>query len=809
MPKHDSTGHRPDRPVTKPAQWQATLAHAQLCSLIKTNHSRQLTTHFPTSASQLTTHFPTSASLFTITIIVNRSIVKIPSNQQHPPTNFKHNSIIDFENKFLILFKHSSVMAPPLLGKSGLAWAVLTAISLSLTPPGNAAPAHKASTPLSYGEIHRDFQIAHSSPNFTVYDCADPNVKVEPISLQEPAPCNTPSLNFATPLNFSGQLIFNAAEVDVTAYECHITMDVRVTTCGNWARPNANYGNDWPIRDQEVLISADECRHAIEQGSLTIRTSSDAISLMVNKKHSTRVKWPRNGYRNSDGYCSSTDFTGMDGNWYENSYEEVWYRADITPIKGVLYPDSGMVVWSNNIKADYSSRAVTDEITGTTLVWEIEDLSCADENSLIYQGIMQVHRKSDISSLHDTNFHALVTGSNSSTNQNFALQLRDRIQICGKQCYSTSQEQMSVCLKEPVDETIPNIRFNPELDISKAVIDSNVQYNQVMTNMNAEELFNQKSMAICEVERRDLHNTLNDIRSGGDGHALRLTHGDGVDVVRTGGTTHLIHCVPRQARLSVYKDCTQEIPVIFKDREGNDVEGFANPNTKILQEFSSVAPCSSWMPNMWPINNKWYCNSASNSHAILCQAPSKLSPKLVDFGFFDFAKALGTSAFSKKQYNGFRDHIRMKNAREPVLSQAAKEALNNGVAVPISVSHIRSQVTDVLSNAWPLFKLLGTAVQYISVMVIVWYIVNYIISVAINMTFLVRVRGCGCFILAALCEVTFKFFTLPAKRARDCAVSAAEAGQQAGNINAEPAPQAPIQALVLAPPNPSDKKYFL
>jgi hypothetical protein len=256
---------------------------------------------------------------------------------------------------------------------------------------------------------------------------------------------------------------------------------------------------------------------------------------------------------------------------------------------------------------------------------------------------------------------------------------------------------------------------------------------------------------------KGLYNKLQALASGNK-YALHDIYGPGFQIYLAGSVAYVAQCLPVEARIYDPVNCTQQIPAEIGSEE--------HAQTMILQDFPTRVPCTKEYPQKWKIEDRWYC-----SYLIVreCnEAPTQLN-LTYDHTFrsmkaiFDGIKG---GILHSSQVQGSRLWRQLAQCQEAVAHALAYTALYNSpnqeiLGKPLDQITMRKVAFASAMMTTPFFPLFGWTWFYLSAIMGLFIIMNYIFSVTLRIIRLWKERGFGWWLLGGLWAATYNLLLLP------------------------------------------------
>jgi hypothetical protein len=241
----------------------------------------------------------------------------------------------------------------------------------------------------------------------------------------------------------------------------------------------------------------------------------------------------------------------------------------------------------------------------------------------------------------------------------------------------------------------------------------------------------------------------------------------GFQIYLVGSVAYVAQCLPVEARIYDPVNCMQQIPAeIGSEEYGNVTRKCANAQTMILQDFPTRVHCTKEYPPKWKIEDRWYC-----SYPIVreCnEAPTQLN--LTYRHTFRSMKAIFDGIkgviLHSSQVQGSRLWRQLAQCQEAVVHALAYTALYNSLnqeilGEPLDQITMRKVAFASAMMTTPFFALFGWTWFYLSAIMGLFTIMNYIFSVTLRIIGLWKEKGFGWWLLGGLWAATYNLLLLP------------------------------------------------
>jgi hypothetical protein len=277
--------------------------------------------------------------------------------------------------------------------------------------------------------------------------------------------------------------------------------------------------------------------------------------------------------------------------------------------------------------------------------------------------------------------------------------------------------------------------------------------------MSMKEKLRQVRGAICE-NRRDIARTRLEAIAGADNpYSLISIFGRGHLAIKAGGAVYVTRCSPVQVIPRTQSNCTEEIPVSV-----NCTDAFVDPISYVIKSAGSPIHCNDVAPPRYKVGGKWYCSypelKECHDLAMLLVDEVKIDPVEVnDVG-------LGKSIYTKEQLEEFARFQDSQGTRKAYLAETAELAYTGRTesgewGLALSSAAQGSLIDIVGASFFPLYKVVGPMIFFLSLMLLVWGAFRLMVTVLIRVIVIVRCKVCGIWVLTALWGTLFQLAISP------------------------------------------------
>jgi hypothetical protein len=283
-----------------------------------------------------------------------------------------------------------------------------------------------------------------------------------------------------------------------------------------------------------------------------------------------------------------------------------------------------------------------------------------------------------------------------------------------------------------------------------------MSFLQVRASMFMKEKLRQVIGAIC-VNRREIAYTRLEAIAGADNpYSLITIFGRGHLAFKAGDAVYVTRCAPVEVLCRSHKNCTVEIPITV-----NGTKAFVYPISYVIKSAGSPIHCNDVAPPRYKLGGKWYCSYPELKE---CHDPSMLPVEEVRIDAVTVNNiGLGKSIYTKEQLEEFARFQDSQGTRKAYSAEMAEIGRNEkgewGLALG---SAAQMSLIDLVGiNFFPLYRVIGPMIFFLSLLLLVWGGLCLIVTVFLRVAIIIRYRGCGVLVLTALWETLFQLRVSP------------------------------------------------
>ena len=215
-----------------------------------------------------------------------------------------------------------------------------------------------------------------------------------------------------------------------------------------------------------------------------------------------------------------------------------------------------------------------------------------------------------------------------------------------------------------------------------AYVNTKIVFVQQHAKKQMKDLYHDVLMHKCQLEKKVIANALSTAITQPAHFGFQLTRKPGFIGVVAGEAISIVQCQPVSVTFRRTSTCYQEMPV---DRDGKAY--FMAPRTHILTQVGVRYQCSSVLPPMYFIANKWF---KLFPEPIESKRPEIISPETrPTWKYADPKKLAQTGLYSLQQLESVRKALMFPIERTAILNSIARGMVGRNVTGDnINVSHL-------------------------------------------------------------------------------------------------------------------------
>jgi hypothetical protein len=222
-------------------------------------------------------------------------------------------------------------------------------------------------------------------------------------------------------------------------------------------------------------------------------------------------------------------------------------------------------------------------------------------------------------------------------------------------------------------------------------------------------------------------------------YSLITIFGRGHLAIKAGGAVYVTRCSPVEVLPRSHRNCMEEIPAMV-----NGTDAFVDPISYVIKSAGSPIHCNDVAPLRYKVGGIWY-----RSYPVLkeCHDPAMLPVDEIRIGPVTINNiGLRKSIYTKEQLEEFAWFQDSQGTRKVYLAETAEMAYIGrtekgewGLALG---SAAQGSLTDLVAvSFFPLYKVVGLMIFFLSLLLLIWGGLRLIITVFLRLIIIVRYKG--------------------------------------------------------------------
>jgi hypothetical protein len=400
-------------------------------------------------------------------------------------------------------------------------------------------------------------------------------------------------------------------------------------------------------------------------------------------------------------------------------------------------------------QATAGDKSIVDSLEGT-VVWEYDSMACPQTIVRLYRGMMKAYVNQS-----NTYEGSTVVVEHQHKDQAAGLELAESVILCGHQAFKIHIKSIAVFIHKDDRMEVAQGHFsNREGEGDLTRLESGMSFLQVRASMSMKEKLRQVRGAICVNRREIAHTRLEAIAGADNPYSLITIFGRGHLAIKEGGAVYVTRCSPVEVLPRSHRNCTEEIPVTV-----NGTDAFVDLISYVIKSARSPIHCNDVAPPRYKVGGKWYCSypvlKECHDPAMLPMDEVKIDPVMVN------NIGLGKSIYTKEQLEEFARFQDSQGTRKAYLAETAEMAYIGrnekgewGLALS---SAAQGSLIDLMGvNFFPLYRVVGPMVLFLSLLLLMWGGLRLAITVFLRVAIIVRYKGCGIWVMTAFWGTLFQ-----------------------------------------------------
>ncbi|EFA11706.2 hypothetical protein TcasGA2_TC001793 [Tribolium castaneum] len=442
-----------------------------------------------------------------------------------------------------------------------------------------------------------------------------------------------------------------------------------------------------------------------------------------------------------DGKCTGTSYTDNGITW-DDVVVTASVKITVQDYEANLKLDQDEISLRGGVTCSFLTGYCIDAVIGET-VWNPVALPDCDKYSVIFCGRGHIIRQ--VNDPQATSYLVVEQGD-----KVFALSLMKPDAVCGMRVWQTEHPKLLVTETEPelISRNWKQQVTTENIDLT-VYINSKFLYMEQSLKTSIDRAYAYTIHRRCLLRREILKNRLV-LAPLSPNVVSTLVKGQLGFIGKVAGEAlYILQCVPRVVEIRREKGCYMELPVKV-DNESY----FMSPVTRILQRYAEQIECSTLVPPLYNINNRW---TSFSPHPGVGISPVTLTVDTEGHLPFNSIQSLGTGGlYTPQEIREAQQAMLFGFERTAISNILARKALgqpieSQGVSVlsMFTADEIEKLAETTLQKMWGWFSWIGNITSGMIGLYMIWRIFKWLLEVVINAIAIHRTHGWSFKLLAS------------------------------------------------------------
>lgn len=570
------------------------------------------------------------------------------------------------------------------------------------------------------------------------FDCTTPAVNLTTIDARTISPCSQP---LRTPKMNSQliQLVQLADDYQVRVKQCKVALTRTITYCGMNSYASVVAGG---VVQYIVQMGQSMCKEVHQTHIYRYSGSITFSDLDIGMTHTRTATL--SGSVDAEGHCRGGQYSDNFGSW-SNVVVVGVFSITLTEYTTTAKTNVDEIRLRSQLVCKFSKGYCMDTENGDT-TWEPEkeELCSERRHQVLYEGVATVLKEANDSTASEATY-TVEQGE-----KIFALKTTERVFYCMFPMFKTEHPKLLIIPSEtgkfyfkyrtPAPGSLDLMTY---MNAKFVYLDKSIAKNMIALN---EILSTQR----CLTERRALLTMLSLAYLNPVEFAYSYTGTSGYTAVIAGEVIHLLTCLPVEVTVRNTARCYTELPVLW-----NNHSLFMTPRTRILQNRGTEISCSSILPPMYQLHQKWY--------AFLPRITAEPEPTILgpndqhNFHYKSPAQLANGGIYNSKEIEAMKDHLMFPQERAAITNIIVRgmaghdpdtQGINFGSLVNKDL--IEKVKSDLWQLIWGRFTFFGNIASGLIGIIVLIKLVKWFLDVIINGRILYEIYGISMELIGAL-----------------------------------------------------------
>lgn len=593
------------------------------------------------------------------------------------------------------------------------------------------------------------------------YDCHSTSTNITAISLREVQLCPDPETGYNSSSG-SIQILEKRRFELIHVYSCLIEVSRIITYCGAFSHMSIVSEG---VSSYIYQIGSEECRRIHQYREFRGLGGNIISKLAPNSTTSTSLTLA--GAVDDAGRCEGSPYS-ENGKTYKNVVVTAAVKITLKDYRTRVDLGNNEIKLRDGLTCPFKAGYCMDYDAGETTWEQIAEPECNRFN-VLYEG-----QATFITERSDQANQFIVVEDHMKI---FALKLIRKTTLCGYAIWESEHPRLMVAPKVNPFATTPweSSEQSNEADLV-TYVNTKFLYVEQSFKRTIDSMFTQTIYRRCLLKRDILKNRLAMAPLTPNVVATLFQNQLGYVAKVAGEVLYVMKCRPVMVEVRRTKGCYAQLPVTVSNKTM-----FMSPVTRILQEHAEEIECTSIIPPMYYIHNKWI---GFDPYPVIGLQPQELKADEEPYQF-DSIKNLGSG--------GIYTDTEIHRAQDAMMFNMERPALNNILLRKMAGQPIDSQgfttlslfdakemekiASSTLQRLYGWFTILGDISSGILGLYVTFRIVKFVFETTLNALAIHKAVGCSFHMLASFWD-TLTLFILQRKEKPGKDVSTSSAPPQ-------------------------------
>ena len=565
------------------------------------------------------------------------------------------------------------------------------------------------------------------------YDCEDKNSDISTVSIRDVEPCPEPESAYDTV--FTEVTVIQRNEIELTPVRtCLVEITRVIFHCGMFSHSSIVEGG---VSTYVQTLGSEECNNLHRYKSLKLFDQYIG-GILINGTISASITML--GELTDTGACDRVTYH-ENGKTWKNVVITAAVKITTQEYRAKIKLEENEISLSGGVTCPYLRGYCMDTNIGET-VWQYQQSEACDAHmSLLYKGVAtKVTQKSNKQTYIVIEREEKI----------FALSMVKRVEVCGLEMYQTEHPRLLVLDSLQHPTLNPKMKLLPQNTDLISYVNSKFLYIEQAYKREMDKLYVDIIYRRCLLHREILRNRLLLAPFTPSAISQILQNEKGYVGRVLGEVLYIMKCVPKKVQIRRTEKCFHELPISMNNRSL-----YMAPITRIIQGHAEEIDCNGVTPPLYHVDNEWI---GLTPYPTVKGTPSKLGPELDTPLAFNPIQPVGQyGLYTPEEVSKVQRILTFgaeRRAVENILTRRVAgmqtEAQGYSTIALFDEGEIKNLAESTIKHLWGWFSDIGTVVSGFLGFYLIFRMLKYGVTIALNAFQLYKIFGCGFQLLASL-----------------------------------------------------------